>query len=57
MTYLPKNKLQQRKCARCKVTYTAKAASAKYCDACRPLAEKERLAARRVRQKQAAVRR
>ena len=57
MAYIPRNRTVQRKCARCSEAYTAKAASAKYCDACRPLAEKERLAARRVRQKQAAVRR
>ena len=55
MTYIPRNKATERTCARCESTFMARAASAKYCEPCRPLAEKERLAARRVRQKEAKV--
>lgn len=53
--YIPRNKVTERTCARCESTFMARAASAKYCEPCRPLAEKERLAARRVRQKEAKV--
>ena len=56
MTYLPKNKVSERTCERCKSTFMARAASQKYCDGCKPVVASERSkaagASYRKRQKQ-----
>ena len=42
MAYVPRNIVSKKTCERCKETYVAGTAAAKYCVPCRPLVGKER---------------